>query len=567
MQAWSTSLGVSQGRIQPTGWTPPSGSYAFVLGHDLPNQWRKFAAGDFVAISQTADFTGVSFLRWRAHLRPGATPAGVTWDFVALVGGVECVRRSILRELDRNDFALPMGAWVATGGSTRDVEFRVELVGPTGIYDVELPAVYVDTLALDTSLASPVLINRDPEPGEIGVDPVTRVRFDLASNGSVALDYHLIDAYLFGSTAITAGVVRPAFNFGSCIQSVDGLGISVDYEISGLFPSLTVVPSRVVYGAVDLTYSFTIADSDYPTIASVVGIEDRLVRVTFSEPIVGDGVYTISLIDGAPAVTPVVVSAYQETSTTVLLTLNVEQTPNATYKVTAFNIADLTGNAVSIYGVPGQWTGYACAGVAGRSFDLYGMMLRSDRAADETGDLRNFISCFQETTNLLLCKIDRFVEVLDPDAASEVYLDRMLADLGNPFPFDLTLIDKRRLVQLLVAIYRSKGTDAGIINAIRFFVGVEVTISTPWQTGGLLGASTLGGTFVLGTGLLANIYSFVIHSPVALTEEQRKRITLIAKYMKRAPTHFTIVEPAPPPALPNHWSLGQSRLHLNTLLH
>lgn len=565
MEAWDTALGSSQGRIQPSGWTPPNGSYAFVLGHDLKGQWTKLSPGDFDAISQTADFTGVSFLRWRAHLRPGATPAGVWWDFVVFVDGDEHLRRRISREHDRNDFAIPIGAICATSGITdHQVQFQVELVGASGIYDVELPAVYLDALVLDASTVSPVLINRDPEPGDTGVDPVVRVRFELASAGATPVDITKVDADLFGAPSVSAGVLRPAFS-GSVAVSPDGMGVSVDYTINGSASSLDVVDSRVVYPGFDQTYSFTIADFDGPSVVSALGLEDRLVRVTFDEPIVGNGSYVITLISGVPAVTPVVVAATAETSTTVLLTLNTEQTPGATYEVTVTGVADLFGNDIGTG--TAQWTGYACAGVVGRSFDLYSMMLRSDRAADETGDLRNFIGCFQETTNLLLCKIDRFIEILDPDTASEVYLDRMLSDLGNPFPFDLEIIDKRRLVQLLVAIYRSKGTDAGIINAIRFFLGIEVTITVPWQTTGLLGASTIGGTFVLGTGDLATIYSFIINSPVVLTDEQRRRITLIARYMKRAPTHFTIVEPTAPPSTPNHWALGASKLGLNTLLH
>lgn len=564
MQPWVKDAGTAQGRVQPTGWTASSGDYAFVLGHDLPNQWVKFTVGDFDSISQTADFTGVTFLRWQAHVRPGVTPVGVTWDFVAFVDGVECIRRSIVRELDRSDFALPVGAWVASSGiATHVVEFRVELVGAVGIYDVELPAVYLDAMVLDTSTTEPVLINRDPSPGEAGVDPALRVRFDLASTGAHAVDIALVDAYVFGTYAVNAGVVRPSFT-GSCVVSADGLGVSVDYTVSGSFNSLDVVDSRVVYPGFDQSYSFTIADSDGPYATSAVGIEDKLVRVTFNEPVVGEGGYAITLISGVPAVTPAVVSAVAETSNTVLLTLDTEQTPCAVYQVTVTGVADLFGNTG---GGSAQWAGYACAGVEGRSFDLFGMMLRSDRAADETGDLHNFIGCFQEVTSLLLCKIDRFVEILDPDTASERYVDQMLADMGNPFGFDLTLIDKRRLVQLLVAIYRSKGTDAGIINAIRFFVGVEVTIAIPWQTAGLLGASTLSGTFVLGTGDMATIYSFVINSPVLLTAEQRRRIMLIAKYMRRAPTHFTISEPAAPPSVPDHWALGASRLHSTTLLH
>ena len=40
-------------------------------------------------------------------------------------------------------------------------------------------------------------------------------------------------------------------------------------------------------------------------------------------------------------------------------------------------------------------------------------------------------------------------EVFDLERAPEVFLDLILADLGNPFPFDLDELDKRRLDSIL----------------------------------------------------------------------------------------------------------------------
>ena len=46
--AWNRELGTTQGRIAPLGFAPPSGTYAFVLGSDLPGLLQKLAVGDHV---------------------------------------------------------------------------------------------------------------------------------------------------------------------------------------------------------------------------------------------------------------------------------------------------------------------------------------------------------------------------------------------------------------------------------------------------------------------------------------------------------------------------------------
>lgn len=115
---------------------------------------------------------------------------------------------------------------------------------------------------------------------------------------------------------------------------------------------------------------------------------------------------------------------------------------------------------------------------AERSFDLWRMLPEFNRREDDegTGDLRRFISCLQEIVNLQLYEVDHWTDILDRDKAAERYLDAMLLDLGNPFAFDLTEIEKRRLLRVLVSIYRQKGTARGIINVIRFFLGIVVEI-------------------------------------------------------------------------------------------
>src|SRR6185369_6179522 len=111
-----------------------------------------------------------------------------------------------------------------------------------------------------------------------------------------------------------------------------------------------------------------------------------------------------------------------------------------------------------------------------RDFNLWEMIPQVNQDLDASRDLFKFVACLQEVVDLLLCDVDRWTDIIDVDVAEERYLDQMLIGLGNPFSFaaELEVIDKRRLVRVLVGMYRLKGTARGIRDAIRFFLGLEV---------------------------------------------------------------------------------------------
>jgi len=189
-----------------------------------------------------------------------------------------------------------------------------------------------------------------------------------------------------------------------------------------------------------------------------------------------------------------------------------------------------------------------------------------NRREDETSDLRRFLLCLQEVTNLLLSDVDSFPNIFDADVAPESFVDLMLKDLGNPFPFDLSLTDKRRLLNILVAIYREKGTGIGIQNAVRFFLGVEVDVLSYAGEALLLGESLLGEDWILSASTSFSAYAFDVASPRALAAEERLRIFTITDYMKPAHTHFRVVEPVIPEVI-EHIELGLSELGASWLLH
>lgn len=122
-----------------------------------------------------------------------------------------------------------------------------------------------------------------------------------------------------------------------------------------------------------------------------------------------------------------------------------------------------------------------------------------NRRDDHTGDLFRFIACLQEVTDLLLADVDRWPDIFDLERAPEAFVDLILRDLGNPFPFELDAMGKRRLASVLVRDVPAKGTAKGIQNAIRFFLGIDISAITPFNADTLyLGESLLGVDWVLG---------------------------------------------------------------------
>jgi phage tail-like protein len=203
-----------------------------------------------------------------------------------------------------------------------------------------------------------------------------------------------------------------------------------------------------------------------------------------------------------------------------------------------------------------------------RQFDLWGMLPKWNRRLDSSGDLARFISCLQEITDYLLVGIDAFTDIFDLERAPESYLDLILQDLGNPFPFELDELDKRRLASVLVDLYRLKGTALGIRIAIRFFLGIEVEDITAYNGERLiLGESELGVDWVAGPSDRFSQYAFEVRVGRELSDEERERITTIVRYLLPVGAHFMrVVGPIDPPVW-DHWELGISDLGLSTELH
>lgn len=217
-----------------------------------------------------------------------------------------------------------------------------------------------------------------------------------------------------------------------------------------------------------------------------------------------------------PRYTPTIISAVatDDTNEFVLLTADSELTPGVVYGAVATGV---TGIPVDGVANVGSFMSYPITSApAARSFNLIDFIPKINKSEDDTGDLAKFIACLQEPLNLIWDLADRWVTILDSDLAPEIFVDAILADLGNPFLFadPLTLTDKRKLCRLLVQIYQLKGTLPGIQAAVQFFIGLRSEIlayfgfgdqlanDTTFAGFGELSSDSESGTptFQLGTG-------------------------------------------------------------------
>jgi phage tail-like protein len=442
---------------------------------------------------------------------------------------------------------------------------------------LELPALYVDTVAAQVAPERPILVNRDPGPGELGVPLEWSVALEVVDPGPDGIERSATRVFVDGSLAFEGGGVpeiKPGFDGPRAIieEAPDTLRIVLDPLEP--FSSEAVITVRVVSTTVggghtlDATYTFVAEDRTPPRVTSAQATGQRTVRIGFDEEVVvvDPTGFAFEPLD-FPAVPVSSTDALAEGGA-VRVTLDTELTPDARYRVTVTGVEDLRGNLVLPPDSSAVFTGFRPARPASRRFDLWSMLPRHNRRDDVTGDLRKLIACFQEVLDLLLGEVDRFPDIFDIERAPEPFLDLILYDLGKPFPFELGELDKRRLASVLVEMYRQKGTAAGIENAIRFFLGIEITAITAFGgTTLVLGESELGVDWELGPSDRFARYAFDVVVDVPLSDTEQRQIRAIVDYLKPAHTYFVRLLTPAVPVVPEHWELGVSELGVTTDLH
>ncbi len=578
--AFDAEYGTKQGRIEPSEYDNLSGSFVIQLGHDTPGTRRFMVAGDTITVSSTFDLTGLRLIRFRTRHRPAETPFGYTWRFFASINssGGGSIDRVINREVEAVDMALPTeGPILDAGNSTLPVTFSLLLDGPpVDVVEIELPGIWVDALVADEGGKGLQLFSRDPEPGEDDVPLSAPIKFVVAYiDGSGTIVPSDLTVTVDGVPAITNGVIQGGF-FGSVTPitgSADlGLAVVIQHPIN--FTSLAtieVVASLPAHGF-EVSWSFTTEDTIAPIVESAFAPSPTTVRVVFDEPmdpetLADPASYMITLIGGAPAVTPLVLSVEVESERAVILTLNKIMTRGALYQVAVTDAEDVSGNQITAPENTGNFAGYRWPVPPGRDTNLFGRLPENVRRQDETGEHERFLGVMQEVFDVFYGLADKALDIVDPDYAPIEWVDRMLSDLGNPFDFlDLTEIEKRILVQTLLAVFKTKGTGPGIVNALRFFLGIEASIRVyAWSPVGL-GEAIFDTTFVLGSSEQSDLYTFEVVVTEFLTETERRNLTAIVDYMKVAHEHWRLIEPTEPVVI-DHWQLDFSLLGTQTILH
>jgi len=442
---------------------------------------------------------------------------------------------------------------------------------------LELPSLVVDNVAAVIAAARLLLVNRDPGPAEDGVPLESAVALELVDTGAEGVARGATRVWLGGVLAFEGGAVpelKPGFDGprAGVVETADTLRIVLDPTAP--FDSQEVVAvhvSSATAGGGELlgeTYTFTAEDRTAPKVLAAQATAPKTVQVGFDEAVeVTDPAGFAFVALDAPAV-PVVSVGAEAAGSVVRVGLDTELTPDVRYRVIVTGVADARGNPVEAPFDRAVFAGFRPARPLGRRFDLWAMLPKHNRRDDTTGDLKRFIACLQETLDLLLAEVDRFPDLFDLERAPEAFLDAILADLGNPFPFDLDALGKRRLASVLVEMYRQKGTAAGIRNAIRFFLGIDVEAITPFTgTTLVLGESELGVDWELGPSDRFARYAFDVSVGMALTDTQRRQLRAVVDYMRPAHTHFVdLLEPGAPASF-DHWELGISELGASTDLH
>jgi phage tail-like protein len=261
----------------------------------------------------------------------------------------------------------------------------------------------------------------------------------------------------------------------------------------------------------------------------------------------------------APAV-PLVTREVQTDGALLDVEVAPDMTPGALYEIAVLGVTDSRGIPIPAAQSTSTFTGFRPAAPPGRRFSLWKMLPKHNRRDDTTGDLGRFIACLQEVTDLLLSACDRFPDLFDFERAPEPFLDAILTDLGNPFPFELDVLGKRRLASVLVELYQQKGTAVGLRNSARFFLELEIQVLPYSAETMTLGESLLGEDWVLGPSNRFARYAFNVAVTRRLSGTERKQLRQLVEYLKPAHTHFvSLLEPVTPAPSPD-WVLGTSDL-------
>lgn len=269
-------------------------------------------------------------------------------------------------------------------------------------------------------------------------------------------------------------------------------------------------------------YEFRAADETPPNVTAAQAIARDVVRVTFDDAmaledpgsVLPPTMWTFERVtDGITAIaeiTAVGVELADSTEAVFDVTVDIPMTPGAPYRVVVDTSArDDASNLIAINAA--LFAGFSPEVPADRYFDFWSLMMPlKNREEDATRDLKRLCNCVQEVLDVVMYDIDHFTDQFDPDFATDEQISLMLYDMGNPFEWtdlDLSENQRRKLLRLLVDIYKTKGTPSGIEDAIFLLLGIPCQVVSYSAVGWRLGIDALGeGLFAVVRSSLAEVF-------------------------------------------------------------
>ncbi len=127
LTAFTSRLGVAQGRLLAAASSESDSDYVFVLGERDRGRLFNLAPGDRAEVTQAVDLTGVVLVRAALSLDvPESVPTGLAWEASLVVDGVKFATARARRGRRRALTDLAANVSKATGVHT--VGVRLELV-------------------------------------------------------------------------------------------------------------------------------------------------------------------------------------------------------------------------------------------------------------------------------------------------------------------------------------------------------------------------------------------------------------------------------------------------------
>lgn len=579
---FNADAGTLQQRLQSAAAT--DGDYVYELGASRTGIVRQFANFDRHTISQTIDVTGIKTLFFNATVRGEPVASDSVWLLLARLDGNEVITKELDTRSRTLDLMVNVFGLLISGPQLLEIELLFSTTSSEPVYEV-LPGCAIDNVVTSAVADTICLCNPDPRNNDTNVPVDIPWTFDIEPTDNEPLggiDLTRTTVYVNNVIVFQNGAFVGDWT-ASSTTSTQSMGVHFELTSIANFTSDVDYTIRVVSArelgpdaALDETWSFHTIDLVAPLLVNATQASIYTIFATFDDVLLlddsdGSGLnpnnYVLAVLDGFPAVTPVVVSVEAITDYVVLLTLDTPLTNGATYLLTADGVTDLVGNTA-----PSE-AEFVCdyAFDVRRNIDLYMRFAQQDRDADN-GDLFNLCDVWQDTFDVSAALIDAMPSIWSTDTAPDAWLDLILWDLGNQwerFTAYMTTGRKRLAALILPYLNKQMGTGPAIVDGVRLFMGIEVKVSVyAWGLGlAHIGEAIMGDTFILGSSDIGDRLTIRIHVPVRLTDEQRADLRFIVDRAKAERELYMIIEPPPPPYEPDHWEMGYSLMDIETILH